>query len=101
MQPRFHGDKFKAFLKPLIIDLGASYKSATKYFCIIYSPTKISRLVACLLHKIPAGLHLMTYVPSLFIDFTRSNKQLQLFTIERTKKSSEGQQAYYNRTKVI
>ena len=35
MKPRFHADKFKAFLKPLVIDLGASYKGATKRFCII------------------------------------------------------------------
>ena len=69
MQPRFHGDKFELFLKPLIIDLGASYKSATKYFCIIKGPIKISRLVACLLHKIPTGLFLMTYAPGLLLVF--------------------------------
>ena len=48
-----------AFLKPLVIDLGASYKSATKLFCIIQGPNKISRLVACLLHEIPTGLHVL------------------------------------------
>ena len=65
MKPRFHAGKFMAFLKPIIIDLGASYESATKYFCIIQGSNKISRLVACLLHKIPTGLFLMTYAPGL------------------------------------
>ena len=52
-------------LKPLITDLGASYKSATKNFCIIQSSNKISRPVASLLHKILTGLFLMTYAPGL------------------------------------
>ena len=40
MKLGFHAGKFMAFLKPLIIDLGTSYKSATKYFCIIQGSNK-------------------------------------------------------------
>ena len=51
MQPRFRGDKFKLFLKPLIIHLGASYKknklieSSRKFmavgFITLYFPSLI------------------------------------------------------------
>ena len=62
---RFHAGKLNSLLKPLETDHDASYKSATKHFCIMQGPNNISRLVACLLHKIPTGLILMTYAPKL------------------------------------
>ena len=64
-QPRFHVGSYTSDFQPSLKSVVASCRVSTKTFHVYQTLMKTFRLVACFLHEIPTGLHLLPDYKSL------------------------------------